>query len=364
MGRLGRGEFSTSFIFSRNGRQRIQFTSRGCNKQHLLNGSKPRNGIRHNTSAADKKKALRHDEVISPYSNIKDDRELFVALQDKDIFAKLQEDLAKQHEDMIKTSLEELRKDSDQILYLPKKAQQVVDAYLHIRVGGAVAASPYHINPGLRGTNRAALGKGTPAEIEALAAKYFKQYDMHVQGTEQLRTFLVCCGIGIDCSGFASWVLNEVTQASLGRPIWKCLRFPGIRRSVISKARPVQNISANLLTGLINSDPITDLGEVRPGDLLRVAGWHHVVVITEVGTDKAGRAYYFQYAQSSCMYGSESGVRTGYAIIKLPKEPLLAQQWHDSSETGVLKELIAEGGADSRAVRLKALSGSDPNIAG
>jgi hypothetical protein len=263
---------------------------------------------------------------------------------------------------MIKTSLEELRKDSDQILYLLKTAQQVVDAYLHIRVDGAVAASPYHINPGLRAANRAALGKGTPTEIEALAAKYFKQYDMHARSTEELRTFLTCCGIGVDCSGFASWVLNEITQAVLGRPIWKCLRFPGLRRGVISKVRPVQNISANLLTGLINSDPITDLGQVRPGDLLRVAGWHHVVVITEVGLDKTGRAFYFQYAQSSCMYGSESGVRTGYAIVKQPHGPLLVQQWHDGSETGVLKRLIIEGGADSRAVRLKALSRSDPNI--
>jgi hypothetical protein len=131
----------------------------------------------------------------------------------------------------------------------------------------------------------------------------------------------------------------------------------------VSKIRPVQNISANLLTGQINSDPISDLGELRPGDLLRVAGWHHAVVITEVGMDKAGRAYYFQYAQSSCMYGSESGVRTGYAIVTQPKGPLLAQQWYDGSETGVLKKLIAEGGADSRPVRLKALSHSNSNIA-
>lgn len=221
-----------------------------------------------------------------------------------------------------------------------------------------MAACPYHINPGLRTANRAALGKGTPAEIEALASKYFAQYDMHAQSAEQLRDFLAYCGIGVDCSGFTSWVLNEVTLAELSHPIWKCLRFPGLRRNAISKVRPVQNISANLLTGLTNSDPITDLGQVRPGDLLRVAGWHHVVIITEVGQDKAGRAHNFQYAQSSCMYGSESGVRVGYTVISNPSGPLSAQQWHDGSLTGVLATLIAEGGEDSRAVRLKALSRS------
>ncbi|HEV7454815.1 MAG TPA: hypothetical protein VGO07_06170, partial [Candidatus Saccharimonadales bacterium] len=236
-------------------------------------------------------------------------------------------------------------------------AQQVVDGYLQVRVDGAVAACPYHINPGVRAKNRALLGKGNPQQIEALAAKWFGIYDMHTNGdAATLRAFLLACGIGVDCSGFASWVLNGVTTEHLGRPIWKCLRFPGVRRNIVSKVRPIENISANLLTGHLNSQPITHLTEVKPGDLIRAASWHHVVIIIEVGLDKDENAAYFQYAQSSCMYGTKGGVRTGFAMIKKPQGTLLDQEWFDNYDRSVIEELIAEGGDDSRVVRLKALA--------
>jgi len=80
-----------------------------------------------------------------------------------------------------------------------------------------------------------------------------------------------------------------------------------------------------------------------------------VVVITEVGLSKSGVATYFRYVQSSCMYGLESGVRTGHAIIKKPEGSLLEQQWFDNyHRRNVIEDLIAEDVADSRIVRLKA----------
>lgn len=253
-------------------------------------------------------------------------------------------------------NLEVLRQKSDQVLSLPERAQKIVDNYLHITVDDVAIACPYHINPGLHATKRALLGKGNPQEIEALASLWFKKYDMRPEGNpETLRSFLNACGIGVDCSGFASWVLNGITQATLKRPLWQCLQFPGLRRKAVSKLRPLENISANLLTGHTNSLPIANLSQVKPGDLIRVAGWHHVVVITEVGLSTEGEAFYFQYAQSSCMYGQESGVRTGHAIIKKPQGSLLEQTWFDNYPRSVIEELIAEGGNDSRLVRLKVL---------
>lgn len=257
---------------------------------------------------------------------------------------------------MVTTDLESLRKNAHKVVSLPERAQHVVEGYQRVRVGKFETACPYHINPGLRSTDRALVGKGSPREIEALAKKYFKLYDMHPRDSVQLREFLTACGIGIDCSGFAAWVLDATTRELVGRPIWKCLQFPGLRRSVISKLRPIHNISANLLTGPVNSLPVTNLNDVRPGDLLRLAGWHHVAVIIEVGLDTVGRASYFVYAQSSCMYGAESGVRTGYAVISKPEGPLGAQEWHDDYPRSVIEELIADGGTESRAVRLKALA--------
>jgi hypothetical protein len=254
-------------------------------------------------------------------------------------------------------NLEILRKKSHQILRLPHQAQQIVDGYLRINVDGVEAPCPYHINPGLYSTNRALLGKGSPQEIEALAAKWFKKYAMYARGSSAtLRSFLLACGIGVDCSGFAAWVLNGVTESTLNRPIWKCLKFPGLRRNAVSKIRPMENISANLLTGHTNSQPVARLSQIKPGDLIRVASWHHVVAIIEVGLNKSGGVSYFQYAQSSCMYGEEGGVRTGYAVIKNPAGSLLEQKWFDNYEKSIIEELIAEGGEESRIVRLRALS--------
>jgi hypothetical protein len=134
------------------------------------------------------------------------------------------------------------------------------------------------------------------------------------------------------------------------------MRFPGWRRNAVSKLRPIENISANLLTGHLNAQLLSDLSEVRPGDLIRMAGGHHVAVITEVGLDRAGLAVTFKYAQSSCMYGPAGGVRTGSVVIKRPRGSLLEQQWLDNYKTSIIEDLIAEGGDDSRIVRLKALA--------
>lgn len=257
---------------------------------------------------------------------------------------------------MAKTDLERLRKGSDRVLRLPTSARQVVEAYFHIRVGKAVAACPYHINPGVWSANRALLGKGNPAEIEAAAAVCFERYAMpSTADPEQLRNLLLACGIGVDCSGFAAWVLNAHTKAVLSRSLWSCVKFPGLKRRAVSTLRPVQNISANLLTNSRNARSVEDLAQVRPGDLIRASGGHHVLVIIEVGLDSSGDTGYFQYAQSSCMYGSSSGVRTGYVMIKKPRGPLLAQEWFDNYEQNIIEELIAESEGDNRIVRLRAL---------
>lgn len=254
------------------------------------------------------------------------------------------------------TDINPPRQNVTKTLRLPSRAQQVLDGYLHVKVEDTNVPCPYHINPGMRSTKRALLGKGRPQEIEQAAAHYFRKYAMYADGDDvTLRSFLLACGLGVDCSGFAAWVLNGVTEAVLGRPIWKCLRFPGWRRSTVSKLRPIENISANLLTGQLNSEIVHDLSEVRPGDLIRMAAGHHVAVIIEVGLDKAGKAVNFQYAQSSCMYGWESGVRTGRTVIQKSQGSLLDQQWFDNYERNIIKGLIAEGD-DSRVVRLRALA--------
>lgn len=258
---------------------------------------------------------------------------------------------------MQKHTLEQLRKDSHTIHTLPEQAQKLADRYFHITVQGTDAACPYHINTNLRSTNRALVGKGTPEEIETAAELFFKRYALTVTpgDSQELRTFLESCGIGVDCSGFTTWILDAMTQTNLQRRLWQCLTIPGLRGKIVRTLRPVQNISARLLTNQHNSTPVTDIRTIRPGDLLRVSNGNHVVIISEVGTNESGEACYFQYYQSSCMYGSDSGVRSGYTQITHPHGYLKDQHWFDNTDRSTdMASKVKQ--PDARLVRLRVFS--------
>ena len=251
-------------------------------------------------------------------------------------------------------ALARAREQATSTLTLPKSAQALIDRYRHLRIQGVTILCPYHINCGLVTKNRALVGKGRPEEIEAAAEHYFDRYQMHAQGDlEQLRLYLQACGFGVDCSGFAAWVLNCLTQEQLQKFIWQVLSFPGMKRQLVSKLRPLENISANLLTGPRNAHAVEDLRTAHPGDLIRLIHGGHVMVISEVGLDTSGHATYIEYVQSTTSYGDRQGIDTGYIVVTQPGKNLQAQIWTDPAMPGALEE----SGDDARLVRLKALAG-------
>lgn len=250
--------------------------------------------------------------------------------------------------------LDDLHEKSHQRLRMPDLAARTLDHYLHLQIDSAECTTPYHINPGLFSRNRALIGKGNPADIEATATSCFKSLDMHTRGeAARLKAYLVACGIGVDCSGFVSHILGDITKEKLGKPLPSCLRFPGFRGRLTSKMRPIENISARLLTNPLNTAQVNDLNKLKPGDLIRVLDGSHILIITEVGLNKDRKVNYFEYAHSSCRYGAESGARTGYCVIKNPTGLLADQQWFDNYPKSIIEEMIADGNDDSRMVRLK-----------
>jgi hypothetical protein len=237
------------------------------------------------------------------------------------------------------------------VLKLPTSAQDLFDHYRKLRIQDLQIVCPYHINTGLRGRHRALVGKGRPEEIEAAAERYLDKFQMHARGdVERLERYLVACGFGIDCSGFAAWMLNCLTLDTLHKPLQRCLIFPNVKRSLVSKVRPFENISANLLTNARNAQKITDINQVRPGDLIRLIHGGHVVVISEVGLTKQGIAVYFKYMQSTVGYGNRKGVQEDEVLITNPDGYLLEQSWTDNLIHADLKR----SGDDARIVRLRA----------
>jgi hypothetical protein len=238
------------------------------------------------------------------------------------------------------------------VLKLPKSAQELFNYYTKLHIQGLEIVCPYHINTGLRGKNRALVGKGRPEEIEAAAEHYLTKFQMYAHGNvKHLEEYLVASGIGLDCSGFAAWMLNCITLEKLHKPLQRCLTFPNIKRKLVAKVRPFENISANLLTSTTNAIKITDIQKIRPGDLIRLIHGGHVIVVSEVGFNKQGAAAYFKYMQCTVGYGKRKGIEEDQVDITDPKGYLLEQSWADSLIYADLKRSID----DARLVRLKVL---------
>lgn len=251
-------------------------------------------------------------------------------------------------------NIDRLRKSAHSIATLTPSAQELIARYQSLHIQGLHIVCPYHINCGQRGRHRALVGKGRPEEIERAAERYLKKFQMYANGdADRLQRYLIACGIGVDCSGLAAWILDCLTQERLRRPIWKCLTFPGMARRVISRLRPLENISANLLTGPLNAQTVTDISEARPGDMVRLIGGGHIVVVSEVGMDAHGQALYFAYVQSTTSYGQQNGVdSSGVVILSQPAGSLSEQKWADP----LIYEALGENAEVPRLVRLKTLS--------
>ena len=242
---------------------------------------------------------------------------------------------------------------------LHSAAQQVIEGYLNLNLGGKQVVAPYFMNePGRKG-RRVRVGKGTAQALERETVRLAKKYkfDLEAASPEQIRQFMIRHQLGIDCSGLVAWILHELTRQSTGRLLWNDIKFTGhpVRVSLMRRLRPVENISARLLTGEHNAVTVNDLREVRPGDIIRSLNGNHVLLITEVGYKKDQPAY-FKYINSTEYGGVKYGVRYGRINIAYPDKHILEQEWVDG-ENGVnwVFKAAKDFPEDTRIVRLKIL---------
>jgi hypothetical protein len=221
---------------------------------------------------------------------------------------------------------------------LPKSAQTIIHRYQNLPLGNKKVQCPYYINiKNLRMGLQVLIGKGTPEEIiqESLIYEKLRGVNFFKMSIEEIREFLVKRHIGIDCSGFVVHVLNSWLQNNNKKPIWRYLKYPrqNLYRWIARKLRPVENISAKLLTDDSNTDPVVNLNNVKPGDLIRSRGikegMYHVMVISKVKRNN-GDVESFSYVQATKWYDDKHGVREGEVIIRYPRKSLRAQEWTDT----------------------------------
>jgi hypothetical protein len=247
------------------------------------------------------------------------------------------------------------------VVHLEASALDVVERYRNLHLGGKRVAAPYYMNtPGRKG-RRVSVGKGTAEALEAEVTRLAKKHNFNLEKATpaQIRKFMIIHKLGIDCSGLVAWISHALSLQHTGKALWNHIQFKGhpLRVFVVKNLRPVENISARLLTGETNAHTIHELSEVRPGDIIRSLNGNHVLLITEVGFNQDDVPVYLTYVNSTEYAGQKYGVRFGTVDITKPNGHILDQEWIDG-ENGVnwLFKAANDFPDDTRVVRLKALA--------
>lgn len=228
---------------------------------------------------------------------------------------------------------------------IPDVVKRQINEYAKLNLGGKNVVTPYYINDKRRKDLRAMIGKGTPEEIivEAKIWEKLKGYDFNNMSPEEIREFLISKGIGIDCSGFISHLINIWYKEKEGKPIWN--KLTPLQRSPLWRLRyflrPVENLGAEILTNDNNTFPV-ELNDAKPGDLIRSKAkknnGHHIMLISEVTRDETKEStpvVVIKYVHSSPYFGSENGIREGEIRITDINKPLHEQEWLEQDENGI-----------------------------
>ncbi|MBP9759025.1 hypothetical protein KBD45_04990 [Candidatus Dojkabacteria bacterium] len=218
---------------------------------------------------------------------------------------------------------------------IPELLQKEIDKYSHLNIGGKEIVCPYFINSKLSsGSLRVMAGKGEAEEIELevnIWAKV-KGFDLENSSVEDIRKFMLKMHIGIDCSGFIANVLDNYLKIEYGKHLISYLKFSD--NSLMQKLRrffrPIENISANTLTSVLNCEKVDKLNDIKPGDLIRSKGKqdnaHHLALIVEVESEE-GRVRRLKFVNSISGDFENNGIKYGNVNITNVDGELKDQNW-------------------------------------
>jgi len=246
-----------------------------------------------------------------------------------------------------------------EIKSLSQNVLNLIASYRKLDIAGTKTICPYYINTHKRRAElRSLIGKGLPDEIELEVLVYAKmrKINLSLLSNEEIRQFMIKEGIGIDCSGYISHLLNAELN---GRTLRNILKFKdnSLKMRLLRLIRFIENISADELTSNLNTT-IIDIKDIQIGDLIRFnynQKGFHVALIFECGFEN-NKLSYFKYTHSSAKYENENGVRIGVVNIINTESPLEEQNWNDEyNGINYLKDEYIKHKSDSGFRRLKLL---------
>lgn len=258
---------------------------------------------------------------------------------------------------------------------LSPRATSVIQQYLNFSIGNAVCSVPYFNNKTVkaRGALSVYVGKGSPKEIfeeaEALLIKSHTAKDSLTSAT--LHKLLADNNIGIDCSGFAYYILNAESQENNKGSIEKHISFVqsrGLFRKITSSLHPVKNIGVLTFADDKNSRVVT-LKEIQPGDMITMISGevnnegtestyadgdrNHILIIHQIEYQnfipyKIHYSHTVAYPEDG-IYGS--GTKQGIIEILDINKPITSARWTENDKQGESNRIFVRANKSKTELR-------------
>ena len=246
---------------------------------------------------------------------------------------------------------------------LTQRALNVIDQYLHFKIGNAVCSIPYFNNKTTRtrGGLRVAIGKGSPKEIfEEVQDIVIKNHiSINALTNDSLKRLLADNNIGIDCSAFVYYVLNAESEERKKGHLDKHLSFTnchGILGRIRCSLRPIENCNVATFANDKNSRSIP-IKEIEPGDIITMKSEEnnrdHILVIHQIEYQNFIPAtihysHAIAYPEDS-PYGS--GIYQGEIQIISPDKYITEQRWIEDNSEGNSNRLFIRAQKSKTEVR-------------
>lgn len=231
---------------------------------------------------------------------------------------------------------------------LTHRAFSVIAQYEHFTLEQAVCSVPYFNNKVTRSraSLRTLVGKGSPKDIheELLGILIKNHVDQKEIGDESLKRILTDNNIGIDCSGFAYYILNAESEERNKGPLDKHLHFVnchGLFGKIRCALRPVENCDVRTLADNKNSRAIP-IQDAQPGDIISMLSGpdesdrDHILVIYQIEYQNfVPTKIHYTHAvayPSDGIYGT--GIKKGIIQIADISKDLVSQLWTENEKTG------------------------------
>lgn len=211
-------------------------------------------------------------------------------------------------------------------------------------------------------TIHARVGKGSPSEIRDEVQAILIKDHVAVQSlnNDALKKILTEHNLGIDCSGYAYYVLDAMSQETGNGRLNKHLNLLS-KKSPIAKMRaylrPVGSVNVKVFASDLNSRVIA-LKDIQPGDIITMMSTgederNHILIVTAIHCD-GPTLKSFDYTHAIAYpedgrYGT--GVKEGVIMITAPDQSILAQSWTESGTADGAKRILERAQNSTTEVR-------------